>query len=78
MNYNRTSDEDMSDSNSENEYSNQKRPSNGGELYEDVTDSELDEKEHMNRMNDAGVVDTTYAQRTVWLVKVIPFTIHYL
>lgn len=25
------------------------------------------------RMNDVGVVDTTYAQRTVWLVKVPDF-----
>lgn len=69
------SDEEMSDSNSENEYSKQKRASNGEELYEDLTDSEIDEKEHINRMNDAGVVDTTYAQRTVWLVKVIIFSI---
>lgn len=71
MNYNRTSDEELSDSNSENEYSKQTRTSNREELYEDVTDSEIDEKEHINRMNDTGVVDTTYAQRTVWLVKVI-------
>ena len=69
MNYNRSSEE-LSDSSSDNEYSNLKRLKNQEELYEDVTDSDIDDKEHLSRMNDAGVVDTTYAQRTVWLVKV--------
>lgn len=69
MNFNRKSDndEELTDSDSENEYSKKNNPDG---MYEEVSDSDIDEKEHMNRMNDVGVVDTTYAQRTVWLVKV--------
>jgi hypothetical protein len=72
MNFNRNSeDEEMSDSESDIEYSKNSKTKNGEGLYEEVSDSDMDEKEHMDRMNDVGVVDVTYAQRTVWLVKVI-------
>lgn len=72
MNFNRTTDdEELTDSSSENEFSKSSRLANTEGLYEEVSDSDIDEKEHMNRMNDVGVVDTTYAQRTVWLVKVL-------
>ena len=71
MNFNRGSeDEELTDSSSENEYSKKSRMETGDGLYEEVSDSDIDEKEHLNRMNDTGVVDVTYAQRTVWLVKV--------
>lgn len=70
MNYTRHNDEELSDSSSENEFSNKITNVGEGNMYEDVSDSEIDEKEHANRMNDVGVVDITYAQRTVWLVKV--------
>lgn len=72
MNFNRNSDdEELSDSGSDIEYSKKSRVENGENLYEEVSDSDMDEKEHLDRMNDVGVVDVTYAQRTVWLVKVI-------
>lgn len=72
MNFNRNSDdEELTDSGSDMEYSKNRGVDNGNSLYEEVSDSDMDEKEHMNRMNDVGVVDVTYAQRTVWLVKVI-------
>ena len=68
MNFNRNSEDDeLTDSSSDNEYS---KTNEGDNLYEEVSDSEIDDKEHANRMNDSGVVDVTYAQRTVWLVKV--------
>lgn len=71
MNFNRNSDdEELTDSASDMEYSKKSRVDNEEGLYEEVSDSDIDEKEHMNRMNDVGVVDVTYAQRTVWLVKV--------
>lgn len=71
MDFNRNSDnEELSDSSSDIQYSKSPRMDNGESLYEEVTDSDVDEKEHINRMNDVGVVDVTYAQRTVWLVKV--------
>lgn len=70
MNFNRNTDEELTDSSSENEISKNSRTPNAEGLYEEVSDSDIDEKEHINRMNDVGVVDTTYAQRTVWLVKV--------
>lgn len=71
MNFNRGSeDEELTDSSSENEYSKKSRMETDDGLYEEVSDSDMDEKEHLNRMNDTGVVDVTYAQRTVWLVKV--------
>lgn len=71
MNFNRGSeDEELTDSSSENEYSKKSRMETDDGLYEEVSDSDMDEKEHLNIMNDTGVVDVTYAQRTVWLVKV--------
>lgn len=71
MNFNRGSeDEELTDSSSENEYSKKSRMETDDGLYEEVSDSDMDEKEQLNRMNDTGVVDVTYAQRTVWLVKV--------
>lgn len=72
MNFNRNSDdEELTDSDSDTEYSKKSGLENGESLYEEVSDSDMDEKERMDRMNDVGVVDVTYAQRTVWLVKVI-------
>lgn len=53
-----------------------------GMYVDDSSGSDVDDemmgKETVNsaanaRMNDVGVVDTTYAQRTVWLVKVPDF-----
>ena len=39
--------------------------------YEDVSESETaDTKLSAARLNEVGVVDVSYAQRTVWLVKV--------
>lgn len=74
MNYRRNSEEDeLSDSSSDNEYSKKNKIENGENMYEEITDSDIDEKEQANRMNDTGVVDVTYAQRTVWLVKVLKF-----
>ena len=71
MNFNRGSeDEELTDSSSENEYSKKSKMETDDGLYEEVSDSDMDEKEQLNRMNDTGVVDVTYAQRTVWLVKV--------
>ena len=71
MNYRRNSEDDeLSDSSSDNEYSKKNNVENGENMYEEITDSDVDEKEQANRMNDTGVVDITYAQRTVWLVKV--------
>ena len=74
MNFSRNSDnEELTDSGSDIEYSKKSRTDNGESLYEELSDSDMDEKEHMDRMNDVGVVDVTYAQRTVWLVKVSQF-----
>lgn len=71
MNFNGGSeDEELTDSSSDNDYSKKSRMETDEGLYEEVSDSDIDEKEHLNRMNDTGVVDVTYAQRTVWLVKV--------
>lgn len=82
MNFSRSTDDaELTDSGSDLEYSKKSRVDNGEGLYEELSDSDMDEKEHMDRMNDVGVVDVTYAQRTVWLVKVIHFyliiTIYY-
>ena len=66
-------DEELTDSSSENEYSKKSKIETEEGLYEEVSESDIDEKEHLNRMNDTGVVDVTYAQRTVWLVKVLYF-----
>ena len=74
MNFSRNSDDDeLTDSGSDIEYSKKSRVDNRESLYEELSDSDMDEKEHMDRMNDVGAVDVTYAQRTVWLVKVINF-----
>ena len=74
MNFSRNSDDDeLTDSGSDIEYSKKSRVDNRESLYEELSDSDMDEKEHLDRMNDVGVVDVTYAQRTVWLVKVINF-----
>lgn len=79
MNYNRGSeDEEITDSSSEQDYSINSRMEAGNDLYEEVSDSDMDEKESLSRMNDTGVVDVTYAQRTVWLVKVIRFFLRFI
>lgn len=74
MNYNHrsnTDDEELSDSNSDNDFSSKRMRGDSDEgVYEEVSDSGTDDKDQLNRMNDVGVVDVTYAQRTVWLVKV--------
>lgn len=56
------------------------RRSGEGMFVDDVISTSSDEDDEMNgknpfslsqsRMLETGVVDTTYAQRTVWLVKV--------
>lgn len=79
MNYNRHNAEDSSDSSSGNEFSGKNgMAADQNNMYEDVSDSEIDEKEHADRMNDVGVVDITYAQRTVWLVKVYFFIFQFI
>ena len=68
---NRSDEEELSDSNSENDFNSKRMRGDSDEgLYEEVSDSGTDDKDQLNKMNDVGVVDVTYAQRTVWLVKV--------
>lgn len=76
MNFNRKEDQHDSDnsnshSSDSDDYSPKFKNENDGNFYEDASSSDTDEKETLDdRMNDVGVIDVTYAQRTVWLVKV--------
>ena len=60
MNFRRNTDDgDLTDSGSDNEYSKKSKVASGESLYEEVSDSDIDEKEHIDGMRDVGVDDVT-------------------